>query len=88
VGSSPTVPTICYICSMRLKRDYKKEYARYGKKLKAKRYRAKLNAIGRRLGTYGNGDNIDNAHTGRSDKTKPQHQSKNRAKKTGPKHSV
>ena len=80
MGSSPTAPTIYYICIMKLqKRDYKKEYAKYGKGGKAKRYRAALNRIARRLGVYGNGDGLDNAHVGTSDKTKPQSESKNRA---------
>ena len=65
---------------MRLKkRDYKKEYEKYGKGEKAKKYRAKLNKINRRKGTYGNGDGLDEAHTGTSDRTKKQPQSKNRA---------
>jgi len=65
---------------MRLKkRDYKKEYAKYGKGDKAKKYRARLNKINRRKGTYGNGDGLDEAHVGTSDKTKKQPQSKNRA---------
>jgi hypothetical protein len=65
---------------MRLKkRDYKKEYAKYGKGEKAKNYRAMLNRINRRKGTYGNGDGLDEAHVGTSDRTKKQPQSKNRA---------
>ena len=70
-----------YICVMgRLKkRNYKKEYAKYGKGGKAKRYRAALNRIARRLGVYGNGDGLDNAHVGTSDRTTPQPESKNRA---------
>lgn len=61
------------------KRDYKKEYKKYGKGGKAKRYRALLNRINRRKGNYGNGDGLDEAHVGSSDKTKLQPQSKNRA---------
>ena len=51
------------------KRDYKKEYAKYGKGGKAKKYRAALNRINRRKGNYGNGDGLDEAHVGSSDKT-------------------
>ena len=61
------------------KRDYKKEYAKYGSSLKARRYRANLNRINRRKGTYGNGDGLDEAHMGMSDATKQQPQSVNRA---------
>ena len=61
------------------KRDYKKEYAKYGKGGKAKKYRAFLNRINRRKGTYGNGDGLDEAHVGSSDRTSPQPQSQNRA---------
>jgi len=61
------------------KRDYKQEYRKYGSGGKAKRYRAKLNKINRRKGTYGNGDGLDEAHVGASDKTKPQSASVNRA---------
>ena len=71
---------LSYICSMRVKkRDYKKEYAKYGSRLKARRYRANLNRINRRKGTYGNGDGLDEAHMGMSDATKQQPQSINRA---------
>ena len=38
------------------KRDYKKEYAKYGSKPKAIAYRSKLNKYNRDNGTYGNGD--------------------------------
>jgi hypothetical protein len=61
------------------KRDYKKEYAKYGKGEKAKKYRASLNRKNRAKGNYGNGDGLDEAHVGSSDKTKLQPQSKNRA---------
>ena len=61
------------------KRDYKKEYAKYGKGGKAKRYRADLTRINRRKGNVGNGDGLDEAHVGSSDKTRLQPQSKNRA---------
>ena len=61
------------------KRDYKKEYAKYGKGGKAKNYRADLNKINRQKGTYGNGDGLDESHVGSSDKTTPQPESKNRA---------
>jgi len=36
-----------------IKRDYKKEYAKYGSKLKAKKYRAELNQINRKKETTG-----------------------------------
>jgi len=62
-----------------IKRDYKKEYAKYGSKLKAKKYRANLNQINRKKGTYGNGDGLDEAHFDKGGKTRPQAQSINRA---------
>ena len=46
------------------KRDYKKEYAKYGKSKKAKKYRAELNKYNRDKGTYGNGDGKDASHKG------------------------
>ena len=46
------------------KRDYKKEYAKYGKSTKAKKYRAELNKYNRDKGTYGNGDGKDASHKG------------------------
>jgi hypothetical protein len=61
------------------KRDYKAEYKKYGSGGKAKKYRAALNKINRRKGTYGNGDGLDEAHLGSSDKTTPMPESKNRA---------
>jgi hypothetical protein len=45
-------------------RDYKKEYKKYGKTPKAKKYRAELNRYNRKAGTYGNGDGLDAAHEG------------------------
>ena len=45
-------------------RDYKKEYEKYGKSEKAKKYRAELNKYNRDKGTYGNGDNKDASHKG------------------------
>jgi len=48
-----------------MERDYKKEYARYGKSRAAKKYRAALNKYNRQKGTYGNGDGKDAAHSGR-----------------------
>ena len=44
------------------KRDYKKEYEKYGKSEKAKKYRAELNKYNRDKGTYGNGDGKDASH--------------------------
>ena len=61
------------------KRDYKKEYAKYGKGGKAKKYRANLNRINRAKGNYGNGDGLDEAHIGSSGRTTQQPQSRNRA---------
>ena len=61
------------------KRNYKQEYKKYGSGGKAKRYRANLNRINRRKGTYGNGDGLDEAHVGSSDKTKRQLARVNRA---------
>ena len=46
------------------KRDYKKEYEKYGKSKKAKKYRAELNKYNRQKGTYGNGDGKDASHKG------------------------
>jgi hypothetical protein len=43
-------------------RDYKKEYAKYGKSEKSKKYRAELNKYNRDKGTYGNGDGKDASH--------------------------
>ncbi len=71
-------PNNYYICNMGA-RNYKREYKKYGKGGKAKKYRAALNRIARRLGVYGNGDGLDNAHVGSSDRTTPQPQSVNRA---------
>lgn len=65
---------------MRLsKRNYKEEYRKYGSGGKAKKYRAMLNRINRRKGTYGNGDGLDEAHVGSSNRTRPQSASVNRA---------
>ena len=61
------------------KRNYKEEYRKYGSGGKAKKYRATLNKINRRKGTYGNGDGLDEAHVGSSDKTTPMSESRNRA---------
>tara|TARA_R110000765_G_scaffold412218_1_gene511770 strand:- start:296 stop:523 length:228 start_codon:yes stop_codon:yes gene_type:complete len=62
-----------------IKRNYKKEYAENGSKLKAKRYRAKLNQINREKGNYGNGDGMDEAHPATGGKTRKQKASINRA---------
>lgn len=45
-----------------VKRDYKKEYEKYGSTDSAKKYRAELNRYNRRKGKYGNGDGKDAAH--------------------------
>jgi len=71
---------LLYLYGMRLKkRNYKEEYRKYGKGGKAKRYRAALNRINRRKGTYGNGDGLDEAHVGSSKRTTPMPASRNRA---------
>ncbi len=44
------------------KRDYKKEYQKYGKKKKVVKRRVANNKANRKLGTYGNGDGKDIAH--------------------------
>jgi hypothetical protein len=49
---------------MAKKRDYKKEYRKYGKARAAKKYRAALNKYNRKKKTYGNGDGKDAAHRG------------------------
>ena len=46
------------------KRNYKKEYKKYGSTTKAKKKRAQLNAYNRKKGTYGNGDGLDASHRG------------------------
>ena len=46
------------------KRDYKKEYKKYGKSRAAKKYRAALNKYNRKKKTYGNRDGKDAAHSG------------------------
>lgn len=72
------------------KRDYKKEYARDGKKRSA--YRSELNKKNREAGTYGNGDGKDVAHKkavrkggSKSGATTMQKASKNRAWRKGKK---
>lgn len=59
-------------------RDYKNEYRKYGKSVKAKKYRAALNKYNREKGTYGNGDGKDAAHQG-TEIAGFQSESKNRA---------
>tara|TARA_R110000744_G_scaffold96940_1_gene187314 strand:- start:501 stop:734 length:234 start_codon:yes stop_codon:yes gene_type:complete len=68
------------------KRDYKKEYAKYGSKPKAIAYRSKLNKYNRDNGTYGNGDNLDASHKG-SKIIGFEKQKTNRGRKTGKKNS-
>jgi hypothetical protein len=46
------------------KRNYKKEYAKFGKSAKAKKKRAALNKYNRKKGTYGNDDGLDASHKG------------------------
>ena len=65
------------------KRDYKKEYEKYGKSKAAKLYRAILNRINNRKkknGTAKKGDGMDEGHVGSDpNKTVQQPQSQNRA---------
>ena len=63
---------------MPAKRDYKKEYAKFGSSEKAKKKRAALNRYNREHDNYGNGDGLDAAHT--SNGIKKQSPSKNRGK--------
>ena len=70
-----------YLQSNKKARDRKKKYdSKYHKSRKMKRYRALLNKINRKKGTYGNGDGLDEAHVSKT-KTKKQKQSKNRGDK-------
>tara|TARA_R110000737_G_scaffold349530_2_gene385946 strand:- start:430 stop:696 length:267 start_codon:yes stop_codon:yes gene_type:complete len=59
-------------------RDYKKEYERFQKHRSG--YRARLNAINRKNGTYGNGDNEDVSHQPDGG-TKSEPSSKNKGRK-------
>ena len=43
-------------------RNYEKEYAKFQKSKKAKKYRAELNRYNHKKGTYGNGDGLDASH--------------------------
>ena len=65
------------------KRDYKKEYEKYGKSKAAKLYRAILNRINNRKKKNGQssvGDGMDESHTGNDkNKTVKKPQSQNRA---------
>ena len=60
------IPTYYYVkngvVTEAAERDYKKEYAKYGKSEKSKKYRAELNKYNRDKGTYGNGDGKDASH--------------------------
>ena len=66
---------------MPAKRDYKKEYANYHKKKAVKKRRALNNKANRDMGTYGNGDGKDVAHSKPKAKgtTKLQSPKKNRS---------
>ncbi len=44
------------------KRNYKREYGKFQKTKKAKKYRAELNRYNHKKGTYGNGDGLDASH--------------------------
>ena len=59
-------------------RNYRKEYDRYQKHKSG--YRARLNAINRKNGTYGNGDNEDVSHQP-DGSTTSEPSSKNKGKK-------
>ena len=62
-------------------RDYKKEYKRYQKDRSP--YRALLNRINRRRGTYGNGDGMDVSHQDDgSTKSEPSSKNKGRREKS------
>lgn len=62
-------------------RDKKKVYdTEYHKTPARRRYRALLNAINRKKGTYGNGDGMDESHVSKT-KTVKEEASKNRANK-------
>ena len=65
------------------KRDYKKEYKKYGKSKAAKLYRAILNRINNRKKKKGQsrvGDGMDESHTGKNKRrTVKKPQSQNRA---------
>ena len=62
------IPTYYYVkngvVTEAAERDYKKEYAKYGKSEKSKKYRAELNKYNRDKNTYGNGDGKDASHKG------------------------
>lgn len=62
-------------------REKKLRYdSQYNKKPKSIRYRAILNRINRRKGTYGNHDTMDESHVS-ANKTVQEHFSRNRARK-------
>lgn len=61
-------------------REKKKEYDKlYHKSKFRKKYRALLNKVNRKKGTYGNGDGMDESHK-KNGKTVKEPQSKNRAR--------
>tara|TARA_Y100001937_G_scaffold87597_1_gene118554 strand:+ start:3177 stop:3416 length:240 start_codon:yes stop_codon:yes gene_type:complete len=59
-------------------RNYKKEYAKYGKSPEAIAYRTDLNRRNRNKDNYGNGDGLDESHVGSSGKTELKPASENR----------
>ena len=65
--------------ALKIKQEYQREY---NKKPSQKKKRAALNAENRKLGTYGNGDNLDVSHK-KGGGTKLEGQSKNRARNRG-----
>jgi hypothetical protein len=69
-----------YLRKNKKARDAKKKYdTEYHKSKKRKKYRAALNKVNRKKGTYGNGDGKDESHDSKG-KTKRESQSKNRAR--------
>ena len=65
--------------ALKIKQEYQREY---NKKPSEKKRRVELNAINRKKGTYGNGDNKDWSHT-KKGTVVAEAQSKNRARNRG-----
>ena len=64
-------------------RNYEKEYAKFQKSKKAKKYRAELNRYNHKKGTYGNGDGLDASHKkGKIVGFEPSHKNKGRIEKS------
>ena len=64
LSDEPDVAAALRLANESVKRDYKKEYKKYGSSTKSKKYRAELNQYNRKKGTYGNGDGKDASHKG------------------------